>query len=155
MGNFEKPDPVGDARLVAREVKEWEQHLNEITGLMGFTFSLAALGTPAPQFWGVISLVFVFLFHHTSSRSKMTKLRNLEQKKNKTDYDEWVIREIRKTIKASNTPVFLFGFTLLTVVALAPDLFMQNEWLLEKLYGDSPYSTTSTAVKTLFAYFFK
>jgi len=44
----------------------------------------------------------------------MTKLRNLEQKKNKTDYDEWVTREIRKTIKASNTPVFLFGFILLT-----------------------------------------
>jgi len=114
MRKFEKPDPVSDARLVAIEVKEWEQHLNEITGLMGFTFSLAALGTPAPQFWGIISLVFVFLFHHTSSRGKMTKLRNLEQKKNKTDYDEWVTREIRKTIKASNTPVFLFGFILLT-----------------------------------------
>lgn len=88
MSNFEKPDPVNDARLVAREVKEWEQHLNEITGLMGFTFSLAALGTPTPQFWGIISLVFVFLFHRTSSRNKMTKLRDLEQKKNKTEYDE-------------------------------------------------------------------
>jgi hypothetical protein len=155
MSNFEKPDPVSDAQLVAREVKEWEQHLNEITGLMGFTFSLAALGTPTPQFWGIISLVFVFLFHHTSSRSKMTKLRNLEQKKNKTDYDKWVIREIRKTIKVLNTPVFLFGFLLLTVVSFAPDLFMQNAWVLEKLYGDSSYSTASSAVKTLFTYFFQ
>ena len=154
MGNFEKPDPVNDARLVAKEVKEWEQHLNEITGLMGFTFSLASLGTPAPQFWGIISLVFVFLFHISSSRNKMTKLRDLEKKKNKTEYDSWVIREIRKTIKVSNTPVFLLGFITLTVIAFAPDLFMQNEWLLEKLYGDSPYSTASSAVKNMFNHLF-
>jgi hypothetical protein len=155
MSNFEKPDPVSDARLVAKEVKEWEQHLNEITGLMGFTFSLAALGTPAPQFWGVISLVFVFLFHLSSSKNKMTKLRNLEEKKNKTEYDAWVIREIRKTIKVSNTPVFLLGFILLTVVSFAPDLFMQNEWLLTKLYGDSPHSTASAAAVNIFTYLFK
>lgn len=155
MNDFEKPDPVGDARLVAREVKEWEQHLNEIAGLMGFTFSLAALGTPVPQFWGGVSLIFLFLFHYISSKSKMTKLRNLERKKDKTDYDEWVIREIRKTIKVLNTPVFLFGFGLLFLVSFAPDMFMQNTWLLEKLYGDSPYSTASAAVEKLLAYLFR
>ncbi|WJN57551.1 hypothetical protein [Pseudomonas sp. SO81] len=154
MSKFEKPDPVSDAQLVAKEVKEWEQHLNEITGLMGFTFGLAALGTPAPQFWGLISLIFVFTFHFTSSRNKMTKLRQIEKKKEKTDYDIWVAREIRKTIKASRTPVFLIGFTCLVIIALAPDLFMENEWILNKLYGDAPYSSASSALKAIFNYLF-
>jgi len=149
MSSIEKPDPVSDARLVAKEVKEWEQHLNEITGLMGFTFSLAALGTPAPQFWGVISFIFVFIFHLTSSRNKMTKLREIERKKEKTEYDRWVVREIRKTIKPSRTPVFLLGFTCLLIVAFAPDLFIGHEWVLNKLYGDTSYSSAGSALSAI------
>lgn len=154
MSRFEKPDPVNDARLVAKEVEEWERHLNEITGLMGFTFSLAALGTPVPQLWGCVSLVFVFLFHRTSSKNKLSKLHSLEAKEHKTEYDKWVIRDIRKTIKIANTPIFLLGYTLMIVVALAPDLFMQNVWLLQMLYGDSPHISINEAVGRTFSYFF-
>lgn len=152
MSNFERPDPVSDARLVAKEVKEWEQYLNEITGLMSFTFSLAALGTPAPQFWGVISLVFVFTFHMTSSKNKMTKLREVERKKEKTEYDKWVEQEIRKTIKPSRTPVFFLGVTCLFVIALAPDVFMGNEWILNEIYGGASYSSASSALITILNY---
>lgn len=149
--NSEKPDPVKDARVVAVEVRDWERHLNEVTGFLGFTFAIAALGTPAPQFWGVVSLVFLFVFHFTLSRNKMSRLRELDRKKNKTEYEVWLIRQIRKTISPLRTPVFWLGFFALLIVALAPDLFVGNEWLLKKLYGeDASYARGAELLRMIY-----
>lgn len=106
MSRFEKPDPIHDVRLTRAEINEWEVHLNTVTGLLGFTFSIAALGTPLPQFWAFISLIFLVTFHISTSRNKMTKLRNLDAKKGRTEYENLVRDDIRKNLKIYKVPAF-------------------------------------------------
>ncbi|WP_423357441.1 hypothetical protein [Pseudomonas citronellolis] len=153
MSATEKPDPVKDAKVVAAEVRSWERYLNEVTGFVGFTLAIAALGTPAPQFWGVVSLVFLFAFHYTLARNEMSRLRELDRKKNKTEYEIWLARQIRKTISPLRTPVFWLGFGVLLIVALGPDLFGGNEWLLKNLYGeDASYARGADFLKKICFY---
>lgn len=61
MADKIKPDPVEDYRNIQREVKEWERYLNDSVGYFAFTFAIASLGTSAPQFWAIVSLIFILL----------------------------------------------------------------------------------------------
>ncbi|MDT4824026.1 hypothetical protein FQZ97_572670 [compost metagenome] len=153
-----KPDPVQDARIVSTEIKEWEIHLNTVTGMLGFTFGIAALGTPLPQLWAFISLVFLLVFHYSATRNKMTKLRMLDRKKDRTEYEDFLREHIRSNhIKIYKYPAFLCGATLLLFLVFAPNLmpFSGNEKFLDALYGDKPYARAGEVAVDLLNSFYK
>lgn len=143
------PDPVQDAVLVSAEIKEWEVYLNTVTGLLGFTFGIAALGTPLPQLWAFFSLIFLLIFHHSATRNKMTKLRMLDRKKDRTEYENFLRSRIRgDDIKLRKYPAFLSGIAILLFLVFAPAImvFPGNEQFLDALYGGKPYIRTDTVL---------
>jgi len=138
-----KPDPVGDSALITKELNEWERHLNEIIGIMCFTLAIASVGTPTPQLWSVFSIIFVLVFQHGASKGKMELLSQLRDNKDRTEYEDFLLKDITDNIKPMKFPAFIFGFVLLIVIASAPlffALFGLDQDLLKLIYGNSSYT---------------
>lgn len=137
MKNEKPVDPVQDYRTITAEVREWEIHLNKMTGMIAFTFSIASLGTPQPPLWAFISLIFLLIFHISTTKGKMLKLKSLDAKKERSDYENYLRSEIRKNIKVRNAPAFIIGMSLLFFLSAAPDIYKlpNRAEFLKGLYG--------------------
>lgn len=131
-------NPVQDYRNIQREVRAWEAHLNDSIGNFSFAFAVASIGTNQPQFWALLSLVFAMLVHFPKRREITKTLHTLESKKNKTEYDNFLIGEYRKTISLKRTLPFTFGFITLTLIILAPALLPFPQ-AMNFLYGEKSY----------------
>ncbi|MCY1548438.1 hypothetical protein D9M68_845490 [compost metagenome] len=147
MSSHEKPGPVSDSSLVTKELNEWERHLNEIVGIMCFTLAMASVGTPTPQLWSMLSIVFVLLFQRGASKGKMELLTQLRNKKNRTNYEEFLLNEITSSLKPIKFMVFIIGFVLLVAIASAPIfsaifsvLFGVDQSWLKFIYGNAHYT---------------
>lgn len=140
MKREEKPNPVEDYRNIQLEVREWEKYLNDNIGYFAFTFAIASLGTNQPQFWAFISIIFLTTVHQTKKKGKMGILERIEKKnKNqKTDYDIFIEREIRKSISVLRALPFTIGYITLVIIILAPTLLPFKSGVTF-LYGEKPY----------------
>lgn len=139
MTDQTKPDPVEDYRNIQREVKEWERYLNDSVGYFAFTFAIASLGTSAPQFWAMISLLFIVAGHQVNKKGKMATLEKIValRKQSGDEYYAFVEKDARKTISVVRSLPFVIGYFTLTVIILAPNL-MPAKWVFV-LYGGKPY----------------
>ena len=154
MNQVEESQPTLDSHLPLTEIKEWENHLNTVTGLLAFTFGIAALGTPLPQFWAFFSFLFLVTFHISTTKNKMKKLRQLDNRKNRTAHENLLRKDIRKNLKVHRVPAFVFGVAFLMFLTFAPDLlsFPFCESTLNALYGDKPYASVFAFLKSAFAF---
>lgn len=134
-----KPDPVEDYRNIQREIKEWEKYLNDSVGYFAFTFAIASLGTSAPQFWAVVSLVFILAGHQVNKKGKMATLERIVdlRKKSGDKYYVFVEKDARKKISVIRALPFVIGYITLVVIIIAPSL-LPEKWVA-LLYGGKPY----------------
>lgn len=139
MTDQTKPDPVEDYRNIQREIKEWEKYLNDSVGYFAFTFAIASLGTSAPQFWAVISLIFIFAGHQVNKKGKMATLEKIMalRRQSGDEYYAYVEREARKNISVMRALPFAIGYFALVVIIFAPSL-LSDKWVAI-LYGGKPY----------------
>ncbi|WP_314409642.1 hypothetical protein [Pseudomonas kuykendallii] len=143
MTERKSPDPVEDYRQVQREVREWETYLNDNVGFFSFTFAIASLGTPQPQFWAFVSMVFLITMHRVKKKGKISLLVRLEKIKVKTEYEKHLEKEIRKSIKISRAAPFIIGYIVLTLIILAPPLIPSKKGV-NFIYGNKPYFDVKT-----------
>ncbi|MCU9951554.1 hypothetical protein [Pseudomonas sp. PDM13] len=139
--NSKSQNPVEDYRNIQKEVRAWEAHLNDNIGNFSFAFAVASIGTNQPQFWALLSLIFAMLVHFPKRRELTKTLHELENKKNKTEYDNFLLKEYRSSISVKRTLPFTFGFLTLTIIILAPSLLPFPE-AMNFLYGGKPYFDT-------------
>ncbi|MEK0361602.1 hypothetical protein [Pseudomonas sp. CBC3] len=132
------PNPIEDYRQIQREVREWEKYLNDHIGFFAFTFAIASLGTPQPQFWAFVSMIFLMVMHQMKKKDKMSLLRRLEKIKVKSDYEIFIEKEARKSISVTRSMPFLIGYLLLVLLVLAPPL-IPSEKGVNFIYGNKPY----------------
>lgn len=138
MENKSAPNPVEDYRRIQKEVREWENFLNDNFGYFAFTFAIASLGTNQPQFWALVSLIFIVISHQMKKSQMSSLLRTLEKKREKTPYDNFIIKEYRKTISFKRSSPFAIGFFTLVTIIAAPSL-LPSEKAIFFLYGEKPY----------------
>lgn len=139
MADQIKPDPVEDYRNIQREIKEWEKYLNDSVGYFAFTFAIASLGTSAPQFWAIVSMIFIFAGHQVNKKGKMETLERIVdlRKKSGDKYYVFVEKDSRKRISVIRALPFVIGYFTLAVIIFAPSL-LSKKWVA-LLYGGKPY----------------
>ena len=122
---------------VREEVKGWLGYLNEVIGVMCFTFGLASLGTPNPPLFAFISFIFVMLFHAPNASRKARILSNLSGKRNRTEFENVVLKDYRSQISFASIAVMMFGYIFLALVFLLP--VVKNDWpvIYTLVYGSA------------------
>ncbi|GAB6386487.1 hypothetical protein [Stutzerimonas marianensis] len=140
MNNSQKLDPIEDYRNIQREVREREKYLNSNIGYFGFTFAIASLGTSVPQFWALLSMLFIVVGHVIEKKEKISTLRRVSalKKSEQGSYYAFLEEEIRKSISVKRSAPFVIGYVVLFLIIFLPAIIPHPE-ILNFIYGDRPY----------------
>ena len=105
-----------------KEIAEWYKHLNDIVGLVCFTFALAVQGTPNVYLNAAIAFSWVLTAHILAHNNKFpSHLANL--RKSKEPSSKHLAARIEKThlgywSTIRKAPLFLVGYMYLLALAL-------------------------------------
>lgn len=113
-----------------REMSDWYTYLNNVIGLVSFTFALAVQGTPNVYANAFIALLWVLIAHYAVGTNPFPRhlriLRESDEEasrfaaKNIEKMHLGVIKTIRKA------PLFLFGYLYLLLLALMNFKFIRH-----------------------------
>lgn len=119
---------------VRAEAADWAKYLNEIVGILCFSFGIASASTANPAFYSVTSFVMIALIHVVNLK-KAKLLRALQREKNKSEYHITVLQDYFSHVKWQGRLPGLFGYSFLALIFFASVMGSEYPWLHEFLFG--------------------
>jgi hypothetical protein len=109
-----------DMNQIQVEIEKHKYFMNMIVGVLSFTFALACLSLGNSEFFGKISLFFIFLL---SIYAKFPlAIKNARNKKDPTKQEKEILDTYNKYYSIvsllKTTPIYLTGVIFLTLVSL-------------------------------------
>lgn len=127
---FEKITPAE----VRAEATDWSKYLNEIVGILCFSFGLAAASTANPAFYSFMSLLMIVLIHVVNLK-KARLLRSLQKEKNKSEYHREILKDYFSYVKWHERMPGIFGYCFLSLIFTISFLADTYPRLYQFLFG--------------------
>lgn len=111
---LDKDDPYIQ-REIKKRMNSWYLFLNEIFGVLGFSFALGALGTQSSEFYASLSLLLLTLLYIPEYLKRRHLIKILREEKH----------EYLKLLNLfRGAAVYIFGFSVLILTAIG--VFQSN-----------------------------
>lgn len=119
---------------VRAEAVEWAKYLNEIVGILCFSFGIAAASTTNPAFYSFMSLVMIVLIHVVNLK-KAKLLHALQRERNKNEYHKAVLKDYFSHVKWQGRLPGIFGYCFLSLIFAVSVLADQYPRFYQFLFG--------------------
>lgn len=119
---------------VRAEAADWAKYLNEIVGILCFSFGVASASTANPAFYSITSFVMIALIHVVNLK-KAKLLHILQREKNKSEYHKTVLQDYFSYMKWQGSLPGLFGYSFLSLIFFGSVMGSEYPWLHEFLFG--------------------
>lgn len=109
---------------IQTELMPWWSRINEITGILAFTFAIAVQGTPHPPLNAFLCLIFIHITHFAIVFNHFPpSIKALRKNKIDNEIARAVIRFVEPNLLGwraifSKAPSFLFGYLFLFAMIL-------------------------------------
>lgn len=100
---------------VRAEAAEWAKYLDEIVGILCFSFGIASASTANPAFYSFMSFVMIALIHVVNARNAKL-LHTLQREKNKSEHHKVILKDYFAQIPWPVKLPGIFGYVFLSLI---------------------------------------
>lgn len=128
--DFQKITPTE----VRTEAVEWAKYLNEIVGILCFSFGISSASTANPAFYSFMSFVMIALIHIVNIK-KAKLLHALQRERNKSEHHKIILKDYFSHMPWQGKLPGVFGYFFLSMIFTVSILADEYPRFYQFLFG--------------------